>query len=157
MWPEFFYRAGYIESWGRGIQKIIEACKNIGANEPEYLVTGSDIMVKFTALESALIKDTVREIKNIEKESDEVPDSKLLDTLIKGLNNVLDDGEEKELHLSVIKMIIKNPRITQKEMAFETQNTWKRIQHVMSNLQKARIIERKGGRRLGYWEIVKSK
>lgn len=152
-----FYRAGYIESWGRGIQKIIEACKNIGANEPEYLVTGSDIMVKFTALESALIKDTVREIKNIEKESDEVTDSKLLDTLIKGLNNVLDDGEEKELHLSVIKMIIKNPRITQKEMAFETQNTWKRIQHVMSNLQKARIIERKGGRRLGYWEIVKSK
>lgn len=152
-----FYRAGYIESWGRGIQKIIGACKNIGANEPEYLVTGSDIMVKFTALESALIKDTVREIKNIEKESDEVTDSKLLDTLIKGLNNVLDDGEEKELHLSVIKMIIKNPRITQKEMAFETQNTWKRIQHVMSNLQKARIIERKGGRRLGYWEIVKSK
>ena len=27
-----FYRAGYIESWGRGIQKICDACKNIGAD-----------------------------------------------------------------------------------------------------------------------------
>ncbi len=30
-----FYRAGYIESWGRGIQKICDACKNLGAEEPE--------------------------------------------------------------------------------------------------------------------------
>lgn len=30
-----FYRAGYIESWGRGIQKIIDAYKNLGTGEPE--------------------------------------------------------------------------------------------------------------------------
>ncbi len=33
-----FYRAGYIESWGRGIQKICDACKKLGAEEPEYIV-----------------------------------------------------------------------------------------------------------------------
>lgn len=48
-----FYRAGYIESWGRGIQKICDACKNLGADEPEYIVHGEDIMVKFNALQSA--------------------------------------------------------------------------------------------------------
>ena len=48
-----FYRAGYIESWGRGIQKICDACKNLSAEEPEYIVHGEDIMVKFKALPSA--------------------------------------------------------------------------------------------------------
>ena len=33
-----FYRASYIESWGRGIQKIRDACKNLGREEPEYIV-----------------------------------------------------------------------------------------------------------------------
>lgn len=45
-----FYRAGYIESWGRGIQKICDACKNLGAEEPEYIVYGEDIMVKVKTL-----------------------------------------------------------------------------------------------------------
>ena len=48
-----FYRAGYIESWGRGIQKICDACKNLGADEPVYVVHGEDIMVRFHALQSA--------------------------------------------------------------------------------------------------------
>lgn len=50
-----FYRAGYIESWGWGIQKICDACKNLGADEPEYIVHGEDIMVKFNALQSAKV------------------------------------------------------------------------------------------------------
>ncbi|MDO4280506.1 MAG: ATP-binding protein, partial [Peptococcaceae bacterium] len=52
-----FYRAGYIESWGRGIQKICDACKSLGADGPEYIVHGEDIMVKFKALASAVVKD----------------------------------------------------------------------------------------------------
>lgn len=50
-----FYRAGYIESWGRGIQKICDACKNLGVDAPVYIVHGEDIMVKFHALKSAKV------------------------------------------------------------------------------------------------------
>ncbi len=52
-----FYRAGYIESWERGIQKICDACKDLGADEPEYIVHGEDIMVKFHALQSAKVAE----------------------------------------------------------------------------------------------------
>ena len=45
-----FFRAGYIESWGRGIQKICEECDLIGAKIPEYNILGDDITVKFTAV-----------------------------------------------------------------------------------------------------------
>ena len=53
-----FYRAGYIEAWGRGIQKICEACEEIGAPIPEYTLLGDDLTVKFSALESIDISNS---------------------------------------------------------------------------------------------------
>ena len=50
-----FYRAGYIESWGRGIQKIFEACREVDAPDPEYTILGDSITVKFTASERELL------------------------------------------------------------------------------------------------------
>ena len=46
-----FFRAGYVETWGRGIQKICEACQNSGIPDPDYNISGTGIMVKLTALE----------------------------------------------------------------------------------------------------------
>ena len=46
-----FFRAGYVETWGRGIQKICEACQNSGIPNPDYNISGTGIMVKLTALE----------------------------------------------------------------------------------------------------------
>ena len=66
-----FYRAGYIESWGRGIQKICDACKNLGVDEPEYIVHGEDIMVKFKALQSAKISN----LKDSKHQSDALNDA----------------------------------------------------------------------------------
>lgn len=123
-----FYRAGYIESWGRGIQKIIDACKNLGADAPEYIVSGGDIMVKFTALQSA-----------------KVPDSKAPNRH----NGALDVGLEKE----IIKMILENPKLTMAEIA-EKQNVTKRtIERTVKHLREEGVLERKGGKRYGYWEI----
>ena len=53
-----FYRAGYIEAWGRGIQKICEACEELGAPMPEYILLGADLTVKLPALECAVISDS---------------------------------------------------------------------------------------------------
>lgn len=45
-----FFRAGYIEAWGRGIQKIRESCKENGNKMAEYQVNSSEIMVVFYGL-----------------------------------------------------------------------------------------------------------
>src|SRR3712207_9420354 len=55
-----FFRAGFIETWGRGIEKICESCKNYGIKLPEYTVYPEDIMVKFEALNTA--KNTANKI-----------------------------------------------------------------------------------------------
>ena len=42
-----FFRAGYIEAWGRGTIKIIEQCKEHGLPNPEFKNTGKDFWVIF--------------------------------------------------------------------------------------------------------------
>jgi ATP-dependent DNA helicase RecG len=42
-----FYRAGYIETWGRGIERITEACKAAGKREPLFEVTPGEVSVTF--------------------------------------------------------------------------------------------------------------
>ncbi len=44
-----FYRAGFIESWGRGIEKICKLCLDYDIPAPEYTVHGADIMMMFKA------------------------------------------------------------------------------------------------------------
>lgn len=45
-----FFRAGYIESWGRGIQKIRESCEKNGNAMAEYQVRSSEMLVMFRGL-----------------------------------------------------------------------------------------------------------
>ena len=50
-----FYRMVYIETWRRGIQKICDECRNLGAELPQYEVLGNGIRLHIKALKSALI------------------------------------------------------------------------------------------------------
>lgn len=57
-----FYLAGFIESWGRGIEKICQSCLENNVPLPEYDITGNSVMIKFTAPNETvkgIVKDTV--------------------------------------------------------------------------------------------------
>lgn len=49
------YDAGFIESWGRGVERIRSACAAYGLPEPEYTVHPGDIMIKFSAPEDWIV------------------------------------------------------------------------------------------------------
>ncbi len=59
-----FFRAGFIESWGRGIEKICNLCKEYGIADPEYTVHPNDIMMMFKAnvQENGTVNGTVKTI-----------------------------------------------------------------------------------------------
>ena len=44
-----FYRAGFVEQWGRGIEKVRAICRESGNPDPVFFVTGSDVMVKMAS------------------------------------------------------------------------------------------------------------
>jgi len=52
-----FYRAGFIENWGRGIETICSACKELGAGQPTYELRGNSLSVRFAALQSTLVDE----------------------------------------------------------------------------------------------------
>lgn len=125
-----FFRAGYIEAWGRGIQKICEECEFIGAKTPEYTLLGDDITVKFTAI--ATDRNSNR-TNNVRKEV----------------------RKENTMNASVLELISAQSDITMSEMADRLGVSYKTMQRAMSELKKNGIVERVGGRRNGYWKINK--
>ena len=124
-----FYRAGYIESWGRGIQKIRDACKNLGADDPEYIVHGEDIMVKFSALQSAKVSDA------------------------KALNVLKDVTKDVTIEIKILNLIKENASITTTDMARQLSVNRRTIQRGLEVLKSRGTIERKGGKRYGYWQV----
>ena len=122
-----FFRAGYVETWGRGIEKICEACKKHGVPMPEYTLHLEDIMVKFTPHISL-----------------KVP---------KGQNGTLDGTLNGTLKEKVISMINKNPYITQMQIALTLDCSERKIKRLMKTMREDGMIERVGGRRSGQWVV----
>ena len=129
-----FYRAGYIENRGRGIQKIREACVAHGAEEPEYIVHGGDIMVKFKALQSAIVTDS--------KGSNEP------------ISEPIDEPLEETLEQKILNCIASNPNITYDMMVEELLVSRSTIKRSIAKLTESGCLVRKGSRRYGYWEII---
>lgn len=122
-----FFRAGYIESWGRGIQKIFEVCNEYGTLQPEYVVHSEDIMIKLAAV-------------SISGKQFSKLDSK---------------AENTALKIKIVEYLQNQPAATQKELQEVFSETRTHIQKNVKELVNEGKIERKGGKRFGYWEIKK--
>ena len=120
-----FFRAGYVETWGRGIEKICEACKNHGILMPEYTLHLEDIMVKLTPLTQF----------KVPKESDGT------------LNGTLNVTLER----NILSVIIENPHVTQAQIAVILECSERKVKRVMKEMIEKGIIERVGGRKIGKW------
>lgn len=124
-----FYLAGFIESWGRGIEKICTACREDGVPQPEYSVNPGDIMVKFTAPADRTIRS---ENKVTERVTERVT--------------------EKESE--VLYLLFENPNYTTKELAEKLSLSRKTISERLKSLKGKNIIRRVGSDTKGHWEII---
>jgi ATP-dependent DNA helicase RecG len=127
-----FYRMGYIESWGRGIQKICDECSAIGADLPKYEVLGNGIRLHFNALQSALIDQP----KAPKYQGDTLDDT---------LGDTLDD--------KIVACLTLNPAFTQEELAEATKVSVASVKRTMKILSDSGRIVRVGGKRYGHWEV----
>ena len=127
-----FYRAGYIETWGQGIQKICDECTALGAELPKYEIIGTGLRVYFPALKSALIdQPKAPKHQNTDK------------------HGALDDA----MVLKIIEKIKEQPDISQEALGESIGVTRRVIQKYINVLKEAGRIERVGGKRYGHWEI----
>ncbi len=128
-----FYRAGFIENLGQGIQKICDECKGIGTELPVYELTGTTLRIRFKALESVLI------------DRPKAPKHQNTDKL-----GALDDA----MVLRIIEILEEQPDISQEVLGESLGVTRRVVQKYINVLKEAGRIERIGGKRYGHWEIV---
>lgn len=128
-----FYRAGYIEAWGRGIQKIFESCIELGAPIPEYKKLGDDLTVKFIAAKI----ESSQSFKNPKHQ-----------------NEALDDALNEALENKIIAEIKNDPSVKQDDLIKILNVSRASVQRSMKNLQMKGCIQRVGGKRFGHWEIL---
>lgn len=137
-----FYRAGYIETWGRGIEKICDKCKELGAELPRYEVIGNGIRVYFKALESALIDKKSENVGDVGENVGDVG------------GNVGDVGE-KEINIKdrILMEISENSKISAAEIARNISITQRTVERYIKELREESRLIRHGAARGGYWEI----
>ncbi|MCM1100554.1 MAG: hypothetical protein NC079_02220 [Clostridium sp.] len=63
-----FFRAGFVEAWGRGIQKIKDSCILAGNEIPEYRVKREDITVIFRSSYDKNTQDNTQDENLTDKE-----------------------------------------------------------------------------------------
>ena len=126
---------GFIESWGRGIEKICSACEKDGVPQPEYTINPGDIMIKFTAPEDRLIRSVTSRVT--EKVTDKVTDT-------------LD-----ETSLKILNLLAVDPAYTTTFLAENLSLSRKTVSLRLKILKEKGLIERIGSDRKGYWKLLK--
>ncbi len=127
-----FFRAGYVEVWGRGIEKIRDACELENCAMPEFDISSSEITVLFKAM-PILEKGTgVR-------------------------NNSPQKGIQKGIQKNarnILEYISENPFITIAQLSDAIGITRIAVRKNIARLKAAGRIRRIGPDKGGHWEVV---
>jgi ATP-dependent DNA helicase RecG len=116
-----FFRAGMIESWGRGIEKIIHLCVADGLSEPIFNIAFGGLQIEFIA--------RLEPVSNIMEKSEE-------------------KSEEKSLAFNLLDSIKHNPKVTTNMMMGSTANSKRSIEYQLNILKESGIITRIGTRKM---------
>ena len=137
-----FFKAGFIESWGRGFEKIKTECEKFNTPLPEIEIQTNGVMVKCNP--SKIYMDLLNEMKgknvqlNVHK-----------NVQIKEYENLT------KIEIKILDAILEDSQITQSNIAQRINTTPKTVQRGIATLKEKGIIERVGSNKKGYWNIIK--
>lgn len=137
-----FFKAGFIESWGRGFEKVKIECEQSNTPLPEIEIKSSGVMVKCNP--SNIYMDLLNEMK-----SKNVQINVHKNVHINNYENLT------KIEKQILDIILDNPQITQINIANKIKTTPKTVQRGIATLKENKIIERIGSNKKGYWKIKK--
>lgn len=138
-----FYKAGFVESWGRGFKKIAEEFERASLPLPTIEENGGGVM-------AIVQRKTIDEVI-AERDGDVgVNVGDMSETNVGNMS----ESELSERQLNIISMIKENPFVTGREMSETMSVTQRTIERDLSVLQKAGIIRHEGRVNAGVWVIL---
>lgn len=138
-----FYKAGFVESWGRGFKKIAEEFERACLPLPTIEENGGGVM-------AIIQRKTIDEIIAERGGDGGVNVGDMSETNVGNMS----ESELSERQLNIISMIKGNPFVTGKEMSETMSVTQRTIERDLSVLQKAGIIRHEGRVNAGVWVIL---
>ncbi len=136
-----FFRAGFIESWGRGIQKISDSCIEAGNKQPEYNIKREDFTIIFSAITP---QSTTQSTTQLSTQLSTRTDLQTTPQSTTQLNNI----ENK-----ILELLKTEPNISQRQIAIKIGETYNRVRYHMLNMLNLGIIVKKGNNRSSRWVI----
>jgi len=142
-----FFRAGYIESWGRGIEKIARECREHGIDSPTYDFGMSGLMLTFRAnpahLAMALGEQAAHRLPG---KAAGTPRSAT--PITTPITTPIDDSNR------LLPLIKANPTISQAALAKALGLTRDGVKYHINKLKQNGVIRRVGSTRSGHWEVL---
>ncbi|GDX90617.1 hypothetical protein LBMAG46_06220 [Planctomycetia bacterium] len=126
-----FFRAGEIEAWGRGVERIFAACREARFPEPVIEQESTGLWISFAFPE---------DIGKRTAESDS------------GKSSGKKFGRSAS---AILKMIEGNPRISAQKMVDSLTISERAIEKNLRSLREQGVIRRIGPANGGHWEIIK--
>ena len=134
-----FFRAGEIEAWGRGIQRIFHDCREAGVPKPKIRLAGHDLWLEFhfsSAYLQAVNTTAGRET------STEAGTKSSVKTSVK-------------TSVKILQAILENAEITIPDIADRVGITTRSVERNIRKLQEEKRLRRIGPDKGGHWEVLK--
>lgn len=149
---EAFYRAGFIEAWGRGIEKIVNGFKADGLTPPTFSVEQGGVTVhipreKFVAINLGGTTD-IDQFKGSEKSDTDRPK-----TEPKSDQKSDRKGSQKS-DRKIIEILKVNPNTTIHQLMDLMQLSESGIKKILRKLKQTGEIRRVGSDKGGHWEVI---
>ena len=135
-----FYKAGFVETWGRGFKKIKEEFERVNLPLPIMKENCGGVLA---TIQRKTIEDVIAERGNNNV----------------GVNVGVNVGNLSETNLTdrqriIISIIKSNPSITAKQMSVTLSVALRTIERDLSVMQKAHVIRHEGSDKSGVWVVL---
>lgn len=131
-----FFRAGYIESWGRGIEKINRECREHGISPPHYDYGMSGLILTFLANPQHLIAPFTEQDA-------------------KAKQGVAAQKTPVKTPVKIVELLQANPYLTLSEVATQIGKSLSAVERASAKLVKDGLLRYVGPQKGGHWEIIK--
>ncbi len=143
-----FFRAGYIEAWGRGIEKINRECRGHGIDPPLYDSSMSGLMLTFRANPEHLIEGLG------EAGTKPALDEKIGEARVEARVETRVEARV-EARDRIIELLRAHPQLTLVEVAARIGRSVSTVERASARLTNEGRLRRVGPRKGGHWEVLK--
>ena len=162
-----FKYAGFVEKFGTGIPKMLNACRMDGNPGPEYKVYEKSISLvlkpseKYMLLVSQLYGRNNIETYQNANVVDNVVDktSNVVDNVVDKTSNVVDDNQAMDAQgrrKRLMELVSANASISIAELALIMSVTKRTVDRDFAWLKERGYISREGNSKKGYWKVLKA-